>query len=128
MLHPPHLSFWTIRGLNTVWVPLKDGTLERTTYSNGYHPWRQQILPSVRQWGLDASLFKRIPITERVSLRFNAGFFHMLNHPGNPNSVGGDGILSTRNSGSSARQTQLTLRLIWQRAFARGGRRAPAQL
>lgn len=92
---------------------MKDGTLERRTYNNGYHPWRQQILPGVRRWGLDASLFKRIPITEHVSLRFDAGFFHVLNHPGNPNSVSADGILSTRNSPSSARQTQLTLRLIW---------------
>lgn len=56
----------------------QDGTLERTTYDNGYHPWRQQILPGVRQWGLSASLFKVIPIKERVSLRFNADFFNVF--------------------------------------------------
>ncbi|MEK7406113.1 MAG: TonB-dependent receptor [Acidobacteriota bacterium] len=100
-------------GSNTVWAPLNDGTLRRTTYNDNLHPWRQQYLPSVRQWNLDASLFKTVPITERFRLRFNADFFNVLNHPGNPNSVGGDGILSTRSSGSGARELQLTLRLSW---------------
>ncbi len=42
-----------------------------------------------------------------------------IEHPGmqkfeaNPNSVGGDGILSKQSSGNSARELQLTLRLIW---------------
>jgi hypothetical protein len=100
-------------GTNTVWIPLKNGTVQRTTSSDNLPPWRNQYLPSVRQWGLDASLFKRMAITERVSLRFNADFFNVLNHPGNPNSVGSNGVLSTRSSGSGARQVQLTLRLIW---------------
>jgi hypothetical protein len=67
----------------------------------------------VLQWGIDASLFKIIPITERVMLRFAVDSFNALNHPNNPNSIGGDGILSTRTSGSAARQTQLSLRLSW---------------
>jgi len=100
-------------GSNTTWVTLKDGTVQRTTYNDGLHPWRQQYFPSVRQWGLDASLFKTIPITERVNLRFNADFFNVFNMPGSPNSVGSDGILSTRSSGQSARELQLTLRLSW---------------
>ena len=100
-------------GTNTVWVPLKDGSMQRVVYNDNLHPWRQQYLPSVRQWGLDASLFKRIPINERLSLRFNADFFNVLNHPGNPSTVSGDGILNVRNSGTAARQTQLTLRLVW---------------
>jgi hypothetical protein len=54
------------------------------------HPWRQQYFPGVRQWGLDASLFKAIPINERLVMRINADFFNILNRPGNPNSIGGD--------------------------------------
>ncbi|MEK7407495.1 MAG: hypothetical protein AAB225_20650, partial [Acidobacteriota bacterium] len=100
-------------GGNTVWVTLKDGTQQRTSFSDGLHPWRQQYLPGVRQWGLDASLFKTIPITERMNVRFNADFFNVLNMPGNPNSIGGDGILSTRTSGQGARELQLTLRVSW---------------
>ncbi len=100
-------------GSNTVWVPLKDGTVVRTTYNDNLHPWRQQYLPSVRQWNLDSSLFKTIPVNERIFVRFNADFFNVFNHPGNPSGVSSTGVLSTRNSGSSAREIQLTLRLTW---------------
>ncbi len=100
-------------GTNTVWVTLKNGTSQRTTYNPGLHPWQNQYFPSVRQWGLDASLFKTIAIRDRVQLRFNADFFNVLNHPGNQNSVGGDGVLDTRASGNAARVLQLTLRLTW---------------
>jgi hypothetical protein len=100
-------------GTNTVWITLKNGTVQRTTFNDNLHPWRQQYLPSVRQWGLDASLFKRIPITERVILRLNGDFFNVFNHPGNPNSVGSTGLLSTRSSGWGARQVQVTARLTW---------------
>lgn len=62
---------------------------------------------------MDASLFKFVNITERVVLRFNIDMFNVFNHPNNPNSIGADGILSTRNSGSGARTTQLSLRLSW---------------
>jgi hypothetical protein len=100
-------------GTNTVWVPMKNGTTTRIAYNDNLAPWRNQFRPGVRQWGLDASLFKAIPIGERVTVRFNADFFNVLNKPGNPNSVGGDGILSVRSSGQAARELQLTLRLTW---------------
>jgi hypothetical protein len=60
---------------------------------------------------MDASLFKTIPINERVMVRFNADFFNVLNMPGNPTGISGEGILSTQNSGQAARELQLTLRL-----------------
>jgi len=103
-------QFWDT---NTVWVPLKDGTIQRTTYNDNLHPWRQQYMPGVRQWGVDASLFKSVAINETVRLRINADFFNVLNVPGNPNSIGSDGILSTRASGQNSRELQLTLRLSW---------------
>jgi hypothetical protein len=103
-------SFWDT---NNVWVPLENGTVQRVTYNDNMHPWRNQYLPSVRQWGLDASLFKSIPIGERVNVRFNADFFNVLNNPGNPNSVAASGILDTFNSGQAARELQLTLRVSW---------------
>lgn len=103
-------SFWDT---NTVWIPLKDGTIQRTTFNDGLHTWRQQYFPGVRQWGQDMSLFKTIPITERVFVRFNADFFNVFNVPGNPNSINSNGMLSTRNSANGARELQLTLRLSW---------------
>ena len=73
---------------NTVWVPMKNGTLQKTTINTNLHPWRNQYVPGPWSTGLDASLFKRIAITERVALRFNADFFNVLNMPGlnQPNS------------------------------------------
>jgi hypothetical protein len=100
-------------GTNTVWVPLKNGTSQRIVYNDNLNPWRNQFVPGVRQWGLDASLFKAIRFKERYEVRFNADFFNVLNHPGNPNSIGGDGVLTTNNSGQRARELQLTLRLSW---------------
>ena len=103
-------SFWDT---NTVWVRLKDGSVQRLGYNDNLHPWRNQYMPGIWQWGLDASLFKSVWIGERFNVRFNADFFNVLNHPGNPNSIGGDGVLSTRNSGQAARELQLTLRVSW---------------
>jgi hypothetical protein len=39
---------------NNVWIPLKNGTVQRIAYSPGWNPWQNQYLPSVRQWSLDA--------------------------------------------------------------------------
>jgi hypothetical protein len=99
-------------GTNTLWIPLNTGVVQRTSWT-GLAPLRQQYVPSIRQWGLDASMFKTIPINERFRVRINVDFFNVLNHPGNPNSVGSTGMLSTRNSGNSARTLQLTARLTW---------------
>ena len=103
-------QFWDT---NTVWLPLDNGTVQRTTYDNGLHPWRNQYFPGPLQWFQDASLIKSTHITERVTLRFNADFFNVFNHPNNPTGVAGNGVLSTQNSGGAARLTQLALRLNW---------------
>jgi hypothetical protein len=102
-------SYWNS---NTVWVPLADGTVKRTTWS-ALTPLNNQFIPSVLQWNMDASAFKTIPITERLRLRFQADAFNVLNHPGSPNSVGSNGILLETNSGNSARTLQLSLRMSW---------------
>ncbi|MBK5292899.1 MAG: TonB-dependent receptor [Acidobacteriia bacterium] len=106
----PNFAFYET---NTVYVPMKNGSLQRTTLDTNLHPWRNQFRNGPRSWGLDASLFKSTRITEQVVLRFNADFFNVLNMPGlgQPNS--NDGIVSLRNSAQGARQLQLTLRLNW---------------
>ncbi len=98
---------------NTVWVPLSNGTVQRTTYNNNLSPWRNQYLSGPNQWFLDASLFKSVRIREKVTLRFNIDFFNALNNPNNPIAVTSDGLLSVRNSGSPARVTQLSTHLNW---------------
>jgi hypothetical protein len=103
-------QFWDS---NTVWVPLKNGTVQRTTYNNGLNPMQNQYIPGPSNWGLDASLFKTVKITEQFRLRFNADFFNVLNMPGLTGPNGSTGILSLQNSNNSPRQLQLTLRLQW---------------
>jgi hypothetical protein len=46
-------------------------------------------------------------------VRVGADFFNVLNVAGNPNSVSGDGMLTTRNSGQNARVMQLNARINW---------------
>jgi hypothetical protein len=103
-------QFWDT---NTVWIPLSNGQVQRTTFNDNLNPYRNQLFPGVNQWNLEASAFKFIPIRERVTLRFNMDFFNILNHPNNTTTIGGDGIQSLRNSGTAARVMQLTLRLSW---------------
>jgi hypothetical protein len=103
-------QFWDT---NTVWIPLTDGTVQRTSFDNGLNPWRNQYFPGPLQWFQDASLIKSTHLTEKITLRFNADFFNVFNHPNNPTGVAGNGILDTRNSGGAARLTQLALRLNW---------------
>jgi hypothetical protein len=103
-------SFWDT---NNVWIPLNGGGVQRAVYNDNLNPWRNQWRLGPWQWFQDASLFKFIGITEQVNLRFNVDFFNVFNHPNNPTNVAANGFLSTRNSGSAARVTQLTLRLQW---------------
>jgi hypothetical protein len=110
---PANTVISTYWDTNNVWVPLSNNTIQRLTYAPGTHPWQNQYFPSVLQWGLDASLFKYVQFRERFNVRFTADFFNVLNHPGNPASVGGNGFLSTRSSGNSPRTLQLSLRLSW---------------
>jgi hypothetical protein len=99
-------------GTNTVWLPLKDGTVQRIAHNDNLPPWRNQFIRGPGTWGLDASLFKRVAITEKVSIRINADFFNVLNRPGTPN-AGSNGILSMRTSALSPREVQLTARVTW---------------
>jgi hypothetical protein len=103
-------QFWDT---NSVWIPLNNGSIQRTNYNDGLHPWRQQYIPSVRQWELDSAVYKSIPIRESMQLRFNVDFFNILNNPNNPIGIAQTGILSTRNSGGAPRVIQLTGRFIW---------------
>lgn len=98
---------------NNVWITLKNGTTQRVAMDTNLHPWRNQYAFGPLSWGLDASIFKRIKIDERFSLRLNADFFNVLNNPGLTQPNNSTGILSLRNSSKAARELQLTLRLLW---------------
>ena len=99
---------------NTVWVTMKDGSLQRTTLNTNLNPWRNQYVPGMYNWGLHTSLFKVIPVTEAVYFRMNIDFFNVLNMPGIPKTPDStSGIINASLSGNSARSLQFGLRLSW---------------
>jgi hypothetical protein len=103
-------SFWDT---NTVWIPLKDGTLQRTTYGTNLNPWRNQYIPGPLQWVQDVSLYKRFRIREGMDVRFNFDAFNVFNHPNNGSGVGATGILDVRGQSNKSRELQLAIRLSW---------------
>ena len=93
-------------------VPLKNGQNQLVAFDTGLHPWRNQVMPGPWLTNLTASVYKTIPITERVNLRINLDAFNVLNQPG-LGLPGGDGIISLRTSAQAARTMQYTARITW---------------
>ena len=62
---------------------------------------------------MTASVFKTVPITERVSLRLNLDAFNVFNHPGLQMPNGTTGLIDLRYSGQGARTLQYSMRLSW---------------
>jgi hypothetical protein len=102
-------SYWETQ---TVWLPLKNGTVVRTTMGTNLPYWMNQYLAVPWDFNLSASLFKAFNLGEHAKLRFNADFFQVLNNPG-LTTPGSNGIIYTNNSANSPRDLQLTLRLTW---------------
>jgi hypothetical protein len=102
-------SYWDT---NTVWVPLQDGTVARTSYTTGMNPLQNQYILGPFSWSLNASLFKVVPIREKMFLRLNADFFSVLNRPGMPQ-PGTNGVIDMNTSANSPRVLQMTARLTW---------------
>ena len=96
-------------GSNTLWVPLKNGTVQRTSWT-GLAPLQNQFLMVNRNWSVDASLIKNVKINERFNFRLSGDFFNVFNHPGN-GTPGSNGIMSTRGSANSPRTIQISGRI-----------------
>ena len=75
------------------------------------NPYSHTFLYGPTNWTIDLSVFKVLPITERVNLRFNVDAFNALNMQGYTNPNATDGTESLLSSANSPRQLQLTLRL-----------------
>jgi hypothetical protein len=82
-------------------------------YDNGLNPYRNQEVSGPWLTSMNASLYKTIPITERVNLRFNLDAFNVFNQPGLPMPNSTTGLIDLRSSGQGARTLQYSLRLTW---------------
>jgi hypothetical protein len=99
---------------NTIWIPMKDGSLQRTTADTGLHPWRNQFFSGLNNWFQSASLFKTIPVNESMFFRLTIDFFNVFNMPGIPKTPNNStGIIDAQTSGNGARSLQFGLRLTW---------------
>lgn len=99
---------------NTVWVPLKNGTMQRTTLGGYVDPLQQQFVLGPMPWNMGASAFKTVKLTERALLRINADFLNnVFNMPGTTLPSGSTGIATTQGSANSPRVLQLTMRLTF---------------
>jgi len=96
---------------NTVWVTLKNGTSQRTTFDTNLNPWRNQFKSGLYNWSQSASLFKVVPVNERVFFRLNIDFFNVFNMPGIPKTPSSTtGLIDAQYSGNAARALQFGLR------------------
>ncbi len=104
--------FWDT---NTVWVPLKNGTVQRVAYDPNLHPLQNQYLPGPMRWSMNASAFKSIQLKEGMFVRVNIDFFNVLNMPGTfmPSPTPTTGIFTNQFSDVGPRVLQLTVRLSW---------------
>jgi hypothetical protein len=98
---------------NNVIVPLKNGTNQLTAYDTGLHPWRNLLLPGPWLSSSNLSLYKSVPIREKVALRIGVDAFNVFNQPGLNLPDSTSGILSLRFSAQGARTLQYTARLSW---------------
>ena len=105
---PAGTNFQSLWDTNTVWIPLSNGTVQRTTFNDNLHPWRNQYRNGPNQWFLDASAFKSVNIGERLTVRFSVDFFNVLNNPNNP---------THGHFGRTAERTQLRQPLACDAAF-----------
>lgn len=97
---------------NNVFVTLKNGSVQRVAMDTSLHPWQSQFIPGPWNFNMNGSLFKVIPITERVSLRLNIDSFNTFNMPG-MGVPGGNGLILLQSSTNGPRELQWTVRLTF---------------
>ena len=106
----------TYYNTNEVAVTLANGQVAPNVYSPGpvgANPYSHTVLNGPMNYTIDLSVYKVLPITERVNLRFNMDAFNALNVQGYNNPSTTDGTESLLSSNNTARQVQLTMRLTF---------------
>ena len=74
----------------------------------------EPVLVRPVSWGLDTSLFRVIPVKERVYFRLNIDFIGVLNMPGIPKTPDSySGLINATYSGNNSRSLQFGLRPTW---------------
>jgi len=92
---------------------LANGAVRNTPVGELYNPSPRAFYLGPGAWNADLSLFKNFKFKERVSTRFSADFFNVLNHPNDiaPNTTTGLQDLSRQLN--DPRIIQFSLRVEW---------------
>jgi len=98
---------------NSTLVTLSNGSVVRTTYSPDLSPVRAISFVGPLNCTANASMFKAFSISHGMNLRVNADFFNVFNVQGLNNPDASTGLISLRSSYNSARQLQISARLMW---------------
>jgi hypothetical protein len=101
-------------GNDNVSLTLNNGSVVQTGYSPGPvsdNRFSNTFINGPINWTADVSIFKVVPITQKVGLRFNVDIFNVFNEQGYSNPNATDGTESLLTSYNTPRQLQLSLRI-----------------
>ncbi len=96
---------------NRIPVVLANGTTRLTSITDTVNWNARAFILGPSYWNVDASLFKTIRATERVSARLTADFFNAFNHPNNGNPNATTGLLDLSTQVNDPRIIQFSLRV-----------------
>jgi hypothetical protein len=98
---------------NRVGQRLADGTVRETPITDTLNWNARNFFRGPGAWNQDLSIFKTIPITERVRTRFTADFFNLFNHPIDVAPDGTTGLQDLSRQANDPRIIQFSLRVEW---------------
>ncbi|MGH9657939.1 MAG: TonB-dependent receptor domain-containing protein, partial [Bryobacteraceae bacterium] len=96
---------------NQILQRLADGTNRLTSIADNVSWNARGFLRGPGFWNVDASLFKTVPITEKVNARVTVDFFNFFNHPVDADPAGGTGLQDLSLQNNEPRIIQFSLRI-----------------
>ena len=98
---------------NRIPQQLSNGSVRQTPITDSVNWNSRAFFKGPGAWNVDASVFKNISVTERVTARFTADFFNAFNHPNDSNPNNTTGLQDLSAQPNDPRIIQLSLRLQW---------------
>ena len=109
-------TFWDT---HTVWVPLNNGTVVRTTYNPNLNPLRNQYIGGPRRMEPGCFHVQELQVSGEFCRTFTFDAFNVFNHPNNTRqqwkltTVPAPEFFPLAGQANPARQLQLSVRFAW---------------
>ncbi len=98
---------------NRIEQRLADGTIRETPITDMVNWNARNFFRGPGAWNQDLSIFKTIPITERIRTRVTADFFNVFNHPVDDAPNNTTGLQDLSRQSNDPRIIQFSLRVEW---------------